>query len=338
MVGGADVQAFPGAENGVYMPAILGGYLCKGSSGNQCFVVPFSGAAGVLTPHNPQPLDTSVATSADRLVEQIKNTSGPKIAVGYSAGASVVDEAARRLNTDPNGPPADELSLMTVGSINDGLAQVVPPGTHLASLGYTVQPSAATKYPKTVITDRNDGLATSVPNPMSNPLAALNSVSGAVYSHLGYFSPDIDLADPSYPVSRDGNVTHLMLPNQQPDPPLAQALRDLGQPQMADAVIGPLQNENAPVATSPDGATNAYPLPPVLVDQLIGAAAPTFVSLLNNDKDKVVETLSPVLVEHPEMFTNIPIFASQSAAAPAQAGQTTDNPAVNTATGTAPGT
>lgn len=35
MVGGADVQAFPGAENGVYMPAILGGSLCKSDSGNQ---------------------------------------------------------------------------------------------------------------------------------------------------------------------------------------------------------------------------------------------------------------------------------------------------------------
>lgn len=121
MVGGADVQAFPGAENGVYMPAIFGGYLCKSGSGNQCLIVPFSGAAGVLTPHNPQPLDASVASAADRLVEQIMQTPGPKIAVGYSAGASVVEEAAERLSNDPNGPPADELSLITVGSINDGL-------------------------------------------------------------------------------------------------------------------------------------------------------------------------------------------------------------------------
>lgn len=81
MVGGADVQAFPGAENGVYMPAILGGSLCKSGSGNQCLVVPFSGAAGVLTPNNPQPLDAAVATATDQLAQQIMQTPGKKIAV-----------------------------------------------------------------------------------------------------------------------------------------------------------------------------------------------------------------------------------------------------------------
>lgn len=332
MVGGADVQAFPGAENGVYMPAILGGYLCKSGSGNQCFVVPFSGASGALTPQNPQPLDSSVASAADRLVEQIKQTPGPKIAVGYSAGASVVEEAAERLNKDPNGPSADELSLMTLGSVNDGLSRLVPPGTYLQSLGYTVRPTAQTRYRKTVITDKYDGLATSVPNPMSNPLAALNSVSGAVYSHLAYFSPSIDLADPSYVVSREGNVTHLMLPDQQLDPPLAMALRDMGQGQMADAITEQLRN--TPVEKSPDGATDhAYPLPPAMVDQLIGAAAPTFVSLLNTDKDRVVEMLWPVLVAHPEMFNDVPLFKVQATSAPSNS----NNPAGQTNTGTAPG-
>ena len=70
-----------------------GGALCKGGSGNQCPVVLFSGAAGVLTPNNPQPLDASVAAAADRLVQQIRQTPGKKIAVGYSAGAPVVEEA-----------------------------------------------------------------------------------------------------------------------------------------------------------------------------------------------------------------------------------------------------
>jgi hypothetical protein len=334
MVGGADVQAFPGAENGVYMPAIFGGSLCKSGSGNQCLVVPFSGAAGVLTPHNPQPLDASVASAVDQLVEQIKKTPGPKIAVGYSAGASVVEEAAERLSKDPNGPPADELSLITVGSINDGLEKMVPPGTYLQSLGYTVQPSVPTKYPKTVVTDRYDGIADSMPNPLSHPVAALNSLSGAVYSHLAYFSPDINLADPSYLVSQDGNVRHVVLPNQV-DLPLTQALRDMGQPQIAEALTGPIQSENASAAQGKQGgAGNGYSLPPQLVDQLIGAAAPTFVSLLNEDKDKMVEKLMPVLVAHPEIFDSVPIFASQGTANPA----TTDNAAAKTtdATGVTP--
>ena len=307
MVGGADVQAFPGAENGVYMPAILGGYLCKNGSGNQCLVVPFSGAAGVLTPNNPQPMDTSIATAADRLAEQIMRTPGPKIAVGYSAGASVVEEAAERLSKDPNGPAAGELSLITVGPINDGLAKMVPPGTYLQSLGYTVRPSAQTKYPKTVVTGRYDGLATSNPNPLSHPLAALNNASGAIYSHLEYFRPDINLADPSYLASQDGNVRHLMLPDRNDPPPLTQALRGMGQPQMADAVVGQIQDETASVAKNPGSTTNdPYPLPPWLVDQLIGAAAPKFVSLLNDEKEKMVDMLLPVLVEHPEIFNGIP--------------------------------
>ncbi|MEI6252026.1 MAG: PE-PPE domain-containing protein [Mycobacteriaceae bacterium] len=304
MVGGADVQAFPGAQNGVYMPAILGGYLCKSGSGNECLVAPFSGAAGVLTPNNPQPLDASVSSAADRLAEQIKQTPGPKIAVGYSAGASVVEEAAERLSKDPNGPPADELSLITVGNIDDGLSQMVPPGTYLQSIGYTVRQPVQTKYRKTVVTDRYDGLAHSTINPVSHPLAALNSVSGTAYSHLAYFNPDINLADPSYLVSQDGNVRHLVLPDQI-DLPVKQALRDMGQPAIADAAIGPTRDEN-----------NAYPLSPWLVDQLISAAAPTFVSQLNNDKDRLVETLLPVLAEHPEMFDNVPIFAPQGTAIP----------------------
>lgn len=325
MVGGADVQSFPGAQNGVYMPAILGGYLCTSGSGNQCFVAPFSGAAGVLTPNNPQPLDGSVASAAARLAEQIKQTPGPKIAVGYSAGASVVEEAAERLSKDPDGPPADELSLITVGPINDGLSQMVPPGSYLQSIGYTVRQPVQTKYPKTVVTDRYDGLANSARNPISHPLAALNSVSGTAYSHLAYFNPDINLADPSYLVSQDGNVRHLMLPDQI-DLPVQQALRDMGQPALADAAIGPTRDENKP-----------YPLSPWLVDQFISAAAPTFVSQLNNDKDRLVETLLPVLAEHPEMFDNVPIIAPQDAATPVisnnAAAPTNGSPA---ATGVAP--
>lgn len=319
MVGGADVQAFPGAQNGVYMPAIFGGSLCTSASGNQCFVVPFSGAAGVLTPHNPQPLDASVASAADRLVAQIKQTPGPKIAVGYSAGASVVQEAAERLSKDPNGPSADELSLITVGSLDDGLEQMVPPGTYLQSIGYTVRPSAPTKYRTTVVTDKYDGLANSAPNPVSHPLAALNSMSGAVYSHLAYFSPDVDVNDPAYLVSQEGNVRHIVLPNQV-DLPLTQALRDMGQPQVAEALTGPIQSETASAAGGAGGtAVQGYALSPQLVDQLIRTAAPTFVSLLNEDKDKVVEQLMPVLVAHPELFDNVPLFGAQSAVAPAAA-------------------
>jgi len=174
----------------------------------------------------------------------------------------------------------------------------------LKSIGYTVQQPAQTKYRKTVVTDRYDGLAHSTPDPISHPLAALNSVSGTAYSHLAYFNPDINLADPSYFVSRDGNVTRLLLP-ENIDQPVAQALRDMGQPALADSAIAPVRNGNA---------DRAYTLSPWLVDQLISAAAPTFVSQLNNDKDRLVETLLPVLTEHPEMFDNVQIFAPQDAA------------------------
>jgi hypothetical protein len=79
----------------------------------------------------------------------------------------------------------------------------------------------------------------------------------------------------------------------------------MGQPAIADAAIG----------TTRDGS-NGPTLSPWLVDQLISAAAPTFVSQLNNDKDRLVETLLPVLAEHPEMFDNVPIIAPQGTAIP----------------------
>jgi hypothetical protein len=95
-----------------------------------------------------------------------------------------------------------------------------------------------------------------------------------------------------------------MLPDEI-DLPVKQALRDMGQPALANAALPPTRVEN-----------NNYPLSPWLVDQLIKAAAPTFVSQLNNDKDKLVESLLPVLAEHPEMFDNVPLFAPQSTAIP----------------------
>ncbi len=301
MVGGADIQAFPGAENGVYMPAILGGALCKGGSGNQCLVVPFSGAAGVLTPNNPQPLDASVAAAADRLVQQIRQTPGKKIAVGYSAGAPVVEEAAQRLTTDPNGPPPDQLSVITVGNINDGLAQIVPPGTYLTSIGYTVRPTAQTKYPTTVVTDSKD-LANSAPNFIANPLEALSGISDTAHAHLGYFSPDIDFANPAYRVSQDGNVSHVVLPGPNGAPPVAQSVSDTGQHPMADANTNPGADVN-----------HAYPVPPELVDQFIGATAPSFASAVNGDKDTLVQQLWPVISEHPEMFNDVPLFGAPTA-------------------------
>jgi hypothetical protein len=135
---------------------------------------------------------------------------------------------------------------------------------------------------------------------MAHPLDAFNSVSDTAHAHLGYFNPDINLADPSLLVSQDGNVSHLVLPAQN------------GQPQMANAVTGPMRDQNAPVAQTPDADMNkTYPLSPGLVDQVIGAAAPAFASVVNNDKDQLVEQLVPVLVEHPEMFDNVPISAPQ---------------------------
>lgn len=260
----------------------------------QCLVVPFSGAAGVLTPNDPQPLDASVAVAADRLAQQIMATPGRKIAVGYSAGAPVVEQAAERLSLDPNGPPADELSLITVGNLNDGLEKMVPPGTYLESIGYTVRPSTQTKYAKTVVTEPNDGLATSIPDPLSQPLAALNSLNGAANAHLGYFSSDINLSDPANVVSQDGNVSHVVLP----DPTDPQAPR------------GPVIPAGNPT----------YPLSPSQVDQLIGVAAPAFATMVNGETDKLVDMLLPTLVEHPEIFDNVPLIAPQNTAVSTIAG------------------
>src|ERR1700756_218075 len=101
-IGGADVVQEPGVPRHFYMPAINNGDFCKGD--NHCIIANFRGAAGVLTPEDPTPLDQSVAEAVGPLAEQIKNTPGKKTIVAISAGTPLAQEVARRLDADPSGP------------------------------------------------------------------------------------------------------------------------------------------------------------------------------------------------------------------------------------------
>ena len=300
MEGGAAVAEFPGSQNGIYMPAIFNGSLCKGN--NVCKVEPFSGEAGALTPSAPGPLDQSVAAAADQLVQDVKNTKGPVIAVGISAGSPVVKEAARRLQNDPAGPAAGDLKVITAGDIDNGIGKLVPPGTHLDSLGYTVPEQTPLKYSLTQVTNESDGMAVVPPDPLNYPFAALNTAVGSVYAHVSYFKAHLD--DPNNVVTHDGNVTNITLRNEG-DPPLVQALNAMGQPDLANAIRGPLEDQiNAVRQFAGDQA----PLntPPQLVDQAISSVAPIVAASIDQQKEQLASELTPIFANDPQMLQYIP--------------------------------
>jgi hypothetical protein len=301
MVGGANIASIPGAQNGAYMPAIFNGELCKGD--NHCTVMPFDGGAGVLTsPNDTKPLDVSVAEATDTLVQTIKNTPGPKIAVAVSAGAPVVEEAVRRLENDPNGPTPNELSVVLAGPIDEGIGKLVPEGTHLDSIGYTVEGRGVSKYPTTVVTQQYDGLSTVPPDPATHMLAAANTAVGGLYSHVGYFTTNLN--DPNNQVTQVGNEKRIVIPNRG-ELPLTEALQQFGQPGLADAIRAPLEADLAAVKQTAGDVPPAT-MSPQQLDGMLTSVSPMFAQGIGQQTDNLVNQLAPIFAQDPQMMQYIP--------------------------------
>jgi hypothetical protein len=303
LIGGADAVQEDGVPRHFYMSAINNGDFCK-KPGDKCIVTNFSGAAGVLTPTNPAPLDQSIAEAVGPIVDQVKAESATDHVnvVAISAGAPVAQKVAEQLQNDPNGPAASKVSVFLEGGIQNGIGRLVPPGTHLDSIGYTPEPYAPTKYHTTVVTAQYDGMGAPTPDPLAHPLAAANNIAGAESAHVKYFTASLD--DPINQVTDVGNTTYIELPNQGPLP-LMQAGNSGGLPVIASEYQVQADIEAAGPQPLP-GEQPPLDVPPPMVDQMIANAAPMFTQGINEQKDNLVNQLVPILSENSQMQQYIP--------------------------------
>lgn len=220
--------------------------------------------------------------------------------VGYSQGANASSDVIKRaqeLNSDTD--PTNDLDLSDVtfvmlgnGARNDGgLWARLPAGVYVPFLGLrfgaSTNPTAPAPDPNDpnapniiLITKQYDG-AGDVPRYMLiNPLADLNAIMGFFYVHNGYYADvDMDLngdgkvdqADVAiaeadndhYIVTKNGNVTDILIKNQVGDLPITQPLKDLGVPEELIKAIDPFLRAmiDAGYDRVPDGGT--YPSEPV---------------------------------------------------------------------------
>ncbi|WP_234835146.1 PE-PPE domain-containing protein [Mycolicibacterium stellerae] len=217
--------------------------------------------------------------------------------VGYSQGANAssdVIKAAEELNSDAD--PTNDLDLSDVtfvmlgnGARNDGgLWARLPAGVYVPFLGLSfgastnpVTPSDDPNAPNVIlITKQYDG-AGDVPRYMLlNPVADLNAAMGFFYVHNGYYQDvDVDLDndgdvdeadvvlaeadDEHYIVTKNGNVTDIVIINQPGDLPITQPLKALGVPDDVILAIDPILRWmiEAGYDRVPDGGT--YPSEPV---------------------------------------------------------------------------
>ena len=132
---------------------------------------------GELAPFNGTlTLNESVAVGLETLDTAIRNTPGQKIVVGASGSTLAVNEVMRRLANDPNGPDADEISLVVLGDADRGVFKQVR-GLTLPVFDYTVPGVPVTKYDVMVVAGEYDGIGDWPDRPW-NLLAVLNALAG----------------------------------------------------------------------------------------------------------------------------------------------------------------
>lgn len=235
MLGGTFVADIPaGRTSSYYMRYLLQGDLCKT---NTCVELDYAASGGDLTSRNTTPMDQSEQQGLAVLDKAIKTTPGKKIVFAYSQGAEIVSMEKRNLLTDPEAPPANELSFVVIGNPgrpNGGIGARFP-GVHVPLVGMTLQGAAPdTQYPTTDIARQYDGFA-DVPSDPKNMFALANMSAGMLHSHMDYLNVDIN--NSANMVSIQGNTTFITIPQ---DPPLIELLRSMNR-ELVDSVSGTLK-------------------------------------------------------------------------------------------------
>jgi hypothetical protein len=187
--------------------------------------------------------------------------------------AQILKNNAGKKPGDPGYIDTRGLNFVMLGNPtrNDGgLWSRLPPGVYVPflglSLGGSTNPSTDPNAPQVLmITKQYDGAADWPKYVLVNPLAAANAIMGYFYVHTGYYATtdvsdfnaavdtnhdgtisDAEIAannaDPNskYIVTRNGNVTDVLIKNQPGDLPITEPLKQLGVPPEVIKAIDPL--------------------------------------------------------------------------------------------------
>lgn len=220
---------------------------------------------GVLTGLADPTYDASKVLATQNTITAIKdarnqNPGDPIYVVGYSQGANAASDAIAQLEAE--GYDTSDITFVLVGNgaRNDGgLWARLPAAVYvpLIGLSFGASNNPVAGGPDIIqISKQYDG-ASDVPKYVLNPVAWANTVLGFVYVHNGYYQDvDFDLnndtkidaedvamaqADPDhYIVTKNGNITDVVIRNPVGQLPLTRPLLDMGVPQELVDALDPL--------------------------------------------------------------------------------------------------
>jgi diacyltrehalose acyltransferase len=163
----------------------------------------------------------SVVTGTKNLDRAIRSTSGQTHAIGLSEGTLVLDAEQARLAHDPNAPPPDQLSFTVFGDptrvhgFSQSVLSMVPPGTYVPIVNYTVPQQVESQYDTNVVVAAYDGFG-DFPDRPWNLVSLANAAIGSTTVHTpAAFTSPADVPPQNITTSinsRGGTTTTYLVP------------------------------------------------------------------------------------------------------------------------------
>jgi hypothetical protein len=275
---------------------------------------------GILT--NGVGYDESKDVASQKTYDAIKaaiaaNPGGtPIYVIGYSQGANAASDVLKRLEEEGFTDRTDDITFVLLGNParNDGGVMArLPLGVFVPLIGLTfgasTNPSTDLNAPQVIQISKQYDAASDVPTYVLNPFAWANTALGFFYVHNGYYQDvDLDLDDdgdvdqddvvlaeasPDYIVTRNGNITDIVIKNKPGDLPLLRPLRDLGVPDELLDALEPFFRTmiEAGYERPPDGGE--YPDEPVQFRLLPGLGDLDEVDLLQTNQTQTLRAAAP---------------------------------------------
>ncbi len=193
-----------------------------------------SGAAATVVDYpwfffEPGVLDRNITVGAENLYAAVQATEGTIVVAGTSHGAANVGRLQMLLESDPNAPSPDRLSLFRFNDPTFGATPVLfPDNFRIPFLGYVVSPSVESRYDTTIVAHEYD-MWGDFPDRPWNLLALINSLAGAVFVHQLAAGVPEGLAPQSVTVNSLGaTATSYLVPTD--NLPITEPLRIIGVP------------------------------------------------------------------------------------------------------------
>jgi hypothetical protein len=264
------------------------------------YYVSYPRSFGVLTGLGDPMYDESRGLAKEAAIEAIidartqNGADDPIYVIGFSQGANAASDVLQEVKK--RGVPTDNVTFVLLGNgaRNDGgLWARLPAGVYVPFIGLSFGASTNPdpNGPNVIqISKQYDG-ASDVPKYVMNPLAWANTVMGFMSVHNGYYD-DVDISDldvdgdgkitdaeiaaqqvkdpGKYIITKNGNITDIVIRNKVGELPLTQPLLAMGVPREVVEALDPLLR--AIIETGYDRPVDGgvYPSKPVLLDGMPG--------------------------------------------------------------------